>query len=219
MGWHWLNDRPRQDQIQLKIKQRWFRDTAEFFYFAGLPYGALVWGIITPQALGLKGLENFTLISATSFWADLQTAFTLLLVESLLDLSPMLGAGLAALLVMGATALILTHYGVDIPWPGAQTIIYHTLHWAFYWALFWNITQDQYLGIILGVGWIILEWFLVACIKRQQLIYQPQYLVELMILMPAAALFFYWANLWLLWLLLPALVWIVKIINVRSQRL
>jgi hypothetical protein len=193
---------------QAVLRQRWFVSLAKFLYFVGLPYAALLFGVLTPQRLGLKGLEYFSLLSNTSLFFDLQRVFTLMLVEWLVDAGPVLGMGLVAGLILGGVILLLARSGITgtfAPGTGLDTF-YTTLHWAFYWALFWLIVDDAYLGLLLGSGWVVLERFLSARLQKTRFGGQPSDLIEMMILILAASIFFYRPNLWLLWPVHLALV-------------
>jgi len=210
VGWQWLKQKLTSAGW---LKQRWLGRTAEFFYFVGLPYLALVFGVLTPQRLGLKGLEYFSLISPNAIFADLQRIFALLLVEWLVDVGPMLGLGFITAFILGGIIFVLVRYGV----PEAQSsetilyTIYYTLHWAFYWALFWLLLDNLYLGILIGSSWVILEWWLVARMQQTQFGEHPQQLVEIMILILTATIFFYRPNLWLLWPIHLTLVFLTRL--------
>jgi hypothetical protein len=73
-GWVWLT---RQPESWRNLQQRWPGRAAEFFYFVGLPYLALIFGLLPPRLLGLKGLEYLLSISTMSSLADLRQALIL----------------------------------------------------------------------------------------------------------------------------------------------
>jgi hypothetical protein len=195
------------------------KSVAVFIYFVGLPYLALILGILTPRLLGLTGLEHFTLINwdSPALAVQLQQATTLLLVTWLLDSSTALLAGLAALLVMRGVWLTLAHRGVALPrvQGSALWILYDALHWAFYRAIFWFMTDSLYLGVVLGAGVVVLEWLLVYWPHRRQTTYQQQFMVNTIILLLTATNFYYSPN---LWLLLPVHWLLVMIVNGKIRR-
>jgi hypothetical protein len=199
--WHWLKNRSTRTEFWQKLEQRWISRPAEFFYFVGLPYLTLITGVLRPQLLGLKGLEYFALLSTNSLIPDIQKAVMLMLVEWLLDSGAMMTAGLMALIVLGGIALGLAHYGIKQATSPASVVdtVYRILHWAFYWAIFWLITDDLYLGVVLGTSWVILEWVLVAHLQKNRLVLQPQRLIDVILLILTAAIFYSCPNLWLLW--------------------
>jgi hypothetical protein len=215
-GWQWLKNRPGQ-AIGLKIEQRWLGRTAEFFYFVGLPYLAVILGLLSPRLLGLKGLEHFVLIPAENFSAvsvvvATQETMMLMLVDWLADLGLMIVAGLLALIILAGITVGLTRYGIKqvTAQTSAVDTIYHALHWAFYRAIFWLITGDLYLGIVLGVGTVILEWWIIIWLQKNWRTQQPRRLMDVIILILTSAIFFYRPNLWLLWPIHLAMVALVK---------
>jgi hypothetical protein len=219
-GWQWLKQKPTSAK---SLKQNWLGPTAEFFYFVGLPYLTLVFGLLTPRMLGLKGLDYFSLISTASLLSDLQRVFTLVLVEWLVDIGPMMAMGLVAVIIFGVIIYVLAHYGVNEATSSETFLdtIYFTVHWAFYWALFWFVVDDLYLGVVMGSGWVILEWFFVARMQQARLGWQPQQLVTIMILLLTATIYFYYPNLWLLWLIHLAMVFLTRLIcltAIKSKR-
>jgi len=179
-----------------------------------------MFGVLTPQLLGLKGLEYFSLISTNALISDLQRVFTLMFVEWLVDIGPMIGMGAVAVLILGGVIFVLTRYGVTEAQSSESILdtVYYTLHWAFYWALFWLIVDDLYLGILIGSGWAILEWFLVAQMHQTWFGRQPQQLVEVMILILTATIFFYRPNLWLLWSIHVVLVFLTRLICASATK-
>jgi hypothetical protein len=216
-GWYWLKKRSSKTQSWQKLEQRWLGRAAEFFYFVGLPYLALLSGLLTPRLLGLKGLEHFALISASdfsvvSFVAGVQKAITLVLVEWLVDSGVMIVTGLTALMILGGVTLGLARDGIRAGTLQSSVIdtIYHTLHWAFYWAIFWLITGDLYLGVVLGAGLVILEWGLITWLQKGWQTQQSPFSMDVIILILTSAIFFYRPNLWLLWPIHWAMVALVK---------
>ena len=193
VGWAWLNKNPSFDNL----KQRWPGRAAEFFYFIGLPYLALITGLLPARLLGLKGLEHFLALTFT----NLSQAVILWLGECLVDVGPMLGAGLVALAVSGGVTWGLSQASigpVTAPASAGHTL-YQTIHWAFYWAIFWLITSDLYLGVVLGSAWVILEEGLIARLQASPLLATSSLFIKLMVLLLTSAVFFYRPNVWLLW--------------------
>jgi hypothetical protein len=216
-GWYWLKKGQPKTQFWQELEQRWLGRTAEFFYFVGLPYLALLSGLLTPRLLGLKGLEHFALISTSdlslaSLLAGVQKAITLMLVEWLVDSGVMITTGLVALLVLGGITLGLARYGIRVGTFQNSVVetIYYCLHWAFYRAIFWSMTGDLYLGVVLGAGLVILEWGLITWLQKGQPAQQSPFLMDGIILILTSAIFFYRPNLWLLWPIHLAMVLLVK---------
>lgn len=180
----------------------WIKRMAIFLYFVGIPYLALVSGILTPRLLGLKGLDYFALIDWYSqpLGVQFQQAITLTLLEWLLDSQATILAGSAALLTLVGIQRNLFRYQIEIALPQESTLftLYYAVHWAFYRAIFWLITDDLYLAAVLGVGLVMLEGALFIQIERRWAAQRRQFWVSSIILILTAAVFYYSPNLWLL---------------------
>jgi hypothetical protein len=215
-GWYWLKKGQPKAQSWQKLEQRWLGRTAEFFYFVGLPYLALLSGLLTPRFLGLKGLEYFALISTRDFSGPslivgIQKAITLMLIECLVDSGMMIAVGLMALIILGGVTLGLARYSIRVGTFQTSVVdtIYYCLHWAFYRAIFWSMTGDLYLGVVLGGGLVILEWGLITWLQKGWPAQPSLFLMDVIILILTSAIFFYRPNLWLLWPIHLAMVALV----------
>ncbi len=211
IGWAWLKKKGLNGRSWQKLEGQWPGGVARFFYFVGLPYLALVGGILTPGLLGLKGLEHFALVDfsgvSTTYQqlaVEIQYALVLMFVEWLIDSQVTIMAGLAALFILGSLRLSLTRAGLEPaagPSLSVLNVVYHGLHWAFYRAIFWAMTGDLYLSTILGAGLVMIEWLLTARLQEEQPAQKQRQrrLINTLILLSTAAIFFYSPNLWLLW--------------------
>lgn len=178
-------------------------------YFVGLPYLAVVMGLLPPRLLGLTGAEYAALINWNRpFFIQLQQTVTLILLDWLFYLPATLTAGSLALLLFGFIWLQLK----DIAPPGQHQTLLHTLyfalHWAFYRAIFWRIADDLYLATVWGATLVLLEFALISLAQRQPII-RNWTLQQALLLVLTALIFFYSPNLWLLlplhWLMVAAL--------------
>lgn len=220
LGWSWFKHRSARRETWLKVEEQWPGATARFFYFVGLPYLALLSGILTARFLGLKGLEHFVFAGLSEdfsiflFLAELQKAMTLLLLECLIDGGAMIQAGLMTLLILAGLRLGLAREGLALAANFHQPMlstVYDGLHWAFYRAIFWQLSGDLYLGVVWGVVWVLLEWTLTAWAHKSGTAQPRSHLLRTILLILTATLFFYSPNLWLLWLVHLALVAVVSL--------
>lgn len=200
----WQGQRPEAGALQ-RINEQWLSPAARFFYFIGLPYLAIITGLLPARFLGLKGLENLLAINLSgdfvTGWLDLQKAVSLILLECFADGGLMIKVGLLALLLLAGLRLGLGRLSLDLPraTPSVWAILVEGLHWAFYRAIFWVITADLYLGVVGGFAWVLLEWTLCAWVQKSWAAQKPQFLIKAIILIMTATIFFYAPNLWLLW--------------------
>ncbi|MBE7473973.1 MAG: hypothetical protein DPW09_41730 [Anaerolineae bacterium] len=197
VGWAWWQKR----QGETGINEQWLSSTARFIYGIGLPYLALIAGLLPPRFLGLKGLETIMALDLSGHGANLQKAVTLLLLECLADGGIVIRLGLAALLLALGLRWGLARLNLESLPSGwsIREIIYDGLHWAFYYAIFWALTGDLYLGVVGGMLWVLLEGALVAWAQRDTPASRLPLLIKTVILILTATIFFYAPNLWLLW--------------------
>lgn len=217
LGWTYARQKPIRNRIFQALAERWLRHLVQIFYFIGIPYFAVISGILPARLLGLKGITYFNLIDLNGdVISQIQQAATLMLLEWLLDGSLMVVAGLGALVLFGGIYLGLRRQGVMMRLAPTSTlrIIYCSLHWAFYRAVFWSVTDDLYLGVVFGSSFIILEWVLLDALQKRWSTRQPQFLTNIIILVIISTIFFYSPNLWLLF---PIHLGLVAITN-KSQR-
>ncbi|GAB4443934.1 MAG: hypothetical protein Kow0031_26280 [Anaerolineae bacterium] len=178
-------------------------------YFVGMPYLAVVLGLLPPRLLGLTGAEYVALINwDRPLFIQLQQTFTLTILEWLFYLPATLAAGSLSLLLFGFVWWQLK----GIAPPGQrQTLLetlYLALHWAFYRAIFWRISDDLYLAALWGAALVLLELALMSLAQRQPAL--RGWTVEQALLLTLTTLvFFFSPNLWLLlpihWLMVAAL--------------
>jgi len=209
----WLERKPASNKTWRIIEEPWLGQAARIFYFVGLPYLAIILGILTPRMLGLKGLENVGLIDGENLAAGLQTVLVLMLLEWLVDSSATFIAGLVALVILGGLCLSLARSGITLE-TGYRAIVvdtvYQAMHWAFYRAVIWLLSGDLYLAVVLGVGLVLAEWLLVTWIRQIWTDRQQVILTNSLILILTAAIFYYSPNLWLLWPFHLAMVGLVR---------
>ncbi len=214
LGWQTLQIRRPGSWLGQRLSVPWVRSITALIYFIGLPYLALIFGVLTPKSLGLRGLEHLALIDlgSGSVVVQLQRAITLMLLEWLLDANAAILAGLLALALLAAIQLSLYRHRVAVSLPREPLLqtVYFGVHWAFYRAIFWTLSGDLYLGVVLGAAYVMLEWGLAVLISRTRAAQEQRFLVGSMILLLTSAVFFYSPNLWFLLLIHIALMAMVN---------
>lgn len=219
----WLTKRSQLETGQI-ISQRWGGHIADFFYFVGWPYAAVVSGLLSVQWLGLRGLEFYSLMqfsadASLGLWlAEVWRATMRLGVTWLLDSRALLGPGLLILLLWSGALLGLTR-AAALELESRLSLlaaIYDGLHWAFYRAIFWLLTGDLFYAVLLGGCLAALE----LAIERYFLPeLTPQQIIRAAILVLTAALFYYSPNLWGVWLVHLVLVMIANYLVVGGEPL
>lgn len=223
VGGPWLQTR---SQFWQTLNEQWPGRAARFVYYVGLPYLVLITGVLSSRLLGLKGLEYFLLIDVQAalesgrLAAELQYAGLLMVLEWFVDSSSTIGAGLVALTVLAGITLGLARAGVAVagnPGMTAVGVIYYGLHWSFYRAIFWLIAGDLYLGVVWGAALAMMEAMLVARLRPDWPGQQSSFLLNSVILVLTATVFYYSPNLWLLWLIQGAMVALVTLWGVVDR--
>ena len=213
-GWCILQQKKAGDPTWQRYSEQWHGHIAQFFYFIGIPYLAIIWGRITPSLMGLKGVEHLALINWDSDFVagQVQQAVALVLLEWLFDLPAAVVVGVLAIIILAAVWALLLRYPLplNVPRFSVLTTIYYGLHWAFYRAIFWLLTGDLYLGTVLGAAWVILEWALCHLVQKQQPARQQKFLINVTVLTLTATVFYYSPNLWLLFPIHLALMAVVS---------
>lgn len=210
VGWAWYQ---QNRAASYRHPPKRVRQVAQFFYFIGLPYLAVVVGVITPRFLGLVGVEHLSLVDwRNPAWpGEFQLALTLILLDWFFDAPTTLGLGVVALAGLAGLCFGLRRYRVVLfphkqPW--LQTA-YHALHWTFYRAIFWRISGDLYLATVIGAGLVLLEWVLVDWLEARPDSLNGR-LTHVIILILTATIFYFSPN-W--WLLLPVHLAMVAVVN------
>lgn len=175
----------------------WQDELAHLLYFVGLPYLAVIGGVITPRLLGLTGLEYFATITDPG-GGQFQQAILLMMLDWLLAAPATLLAGAVAATAAWPVWRTLHRHGVSgEALPPLHHLLYLALHWAFYRAIIWAVTDSLYLVTVLGVAVVVVEWVGGHWLARRQW-GSPAILAQSIPLLLTAAVFYYSPNLWLL---------------------
>ncbi len=137
-------------------------------YAIGLPYFALMSGLLPPRFLGLRGWD----VLAAAFLPQSPAQF---LPQALLGIGntlylwlPDFGAIVSVTAMLGGVLLVflaLNHAETlppAISEPSAFTVLLDAAHWGFYRAILWRLSGNLYLAAIGGILLIALEWVAVA---------------------------------------------------------
>ena len=214
--------RRRDVPLARRLSAGWAASILRFVYYIGLPYTALVLGVLPGRYLGLVGLNRLQTDAAggvgAGFLVQLRDAASL----AVLDWLP----GVGALLSLGAIMLLLLSVawlgysrarrglspgsemsGAPSPFPSVAQAGYQAIHWSFYRSAVWLLTDDLYLAVVGGILLVGVEWLLdpgrMAGVRRAPWAEGP--LMDAGLLIATSAIFFFVPNLWLLapvhWLL------------------
>ena len=199
------------------LGEGWAASVLRFVYYIGLPYLALILGVVPGRYLGLVGpgrLREPVSGPAPGFLAQIRDHLSLVFLSWLPDVGTIVGLGVVAMLLLGVTWLGYAHLrGIvasgdkinlaslqDRKAPGVVRVIYEAVHWSFYRGVVWLLTDSLYLGVVGGILLVGAEWMLdsgwVADVRRAQT--RDVLLVDASVLVATSVIFFFVPNLWLL---------------------
>ncbi len=182
-------------------------------YFLGLPYSALVSGLLPARFLGLKGLDILT--NTNLFPLNQHTLFNLamqlgnVLLLWLPDIGPLVSVGvLLSVLFFAYLWLYMRPVAFRLPtntlfplYRSNFDILFDVVHWSFYRAVAWLAMGSLYLGIIVGTLMMVIEEVAASRVGRQPAIEQQRHLLRFAIGFLASVVFLFAPNLWLIFAL------------------
>ncbi|HMQ52382.1 MAG TPA: hypothetical protein PKE64_04580 [Anaerolineae bacterium] len=202
VSWYGFQARPSAWRDRLAGQPPLLVGAARLFYFIGLPYLAILLGLLSTQQFGLTGLEYLALVNpeGSNLIVQIYQTTSLLLLAWLLDSGTTLLVGGLALLFVALLRWGLAQQRVEISTtaPTFLPVLYQAVHWAFYRALCWAITQDFYLGVVLGGLVALLEMGLIDLVQGRQPLDHAGFLHQALLLSLTATVFYFSPNLWLL---------------------
>jgi len=157
LAWHYRRPRPgRLGRWAGTIKgwpyRRWLMEAVRFLYYVGIPYAALLRGVILPRLMGLTYLDW---VKGIGLGAALGGGTFLLLV-----LIWWWYARAIAAFSLSARQRWGESLGDDPTngWILLRDVIYLETHWAFYRSAVILFLDNQYAGVFLGFLLVTLEW-------------------------------------------------------------
>ncbi len=164
----WLHRRILPPQYRQKLDYLPLRRTLLALYTIGLPYFALMSGLLPPRFLGLRGwdilAEAFSPQSPAQFLpqALLGVGNTLYLwlpdFGAIISTVAMLGGVWLIFLSLNHTETLLTATSE----PSAFDVLLDVVHWGFYRAILWRLSGNLYLAVVGGILLLLLEWVAVT---------------------------------------------------------
>jgi hypothetical protein len=235
--------RRRDISLARRLSTGWAASILRFVYYVGLPYTALVLGVLPGRYLGLVGLNRLQTgaaggvdagLDAGRFLAQLRDAASLAILDWLPSVGTLLSLGAVMLLVLSVAWLGYSRArralspaaevaGAPFPLPSVVQVGYQAVHWSFYRSVAWLLTDDLYLAVVGGILLVGVEWLLdpgrMAHVQHSPGAEEP--LLDASLLIATSVIFFFVPNLWLLvpvhWALAAASWRCVKIGEVSLQ--
>jgi hypothetical protein len=203
----------------------WPASILRFAYYVGLPYIALILGVVPGRYLGLVGLNQLAGSQISSpagpaggglpaFLARLRSDISLLTWSWLPGLPTLIGLALLMLVLLVATWLVYGHVRrrltsdsaarrLMLPGrlpPRRTHVVYQAIHWSFYRSAVWLLVGDLYLAVVGGILLVVAEWVLQPAPGEGlgYVLSRETLFVDASLLIATAVIFFFVPNLWLL---------------------
>jgi hypothetical protein len=201
----------------------WPASILRFVYYVGLPYVALILGVVPGRYLGLVSLDRLQPNSAdlerleaggilVRFLMRVGGDVSQLVWSWLPDVPTILGLGVLLLLLLSLAWLgygyfkrrLISGAGDSLSLVAGEGkdvgVVYQAIHWSFYRSAVWLLTDDLYVGVVGGILVVIIEWMLEPArtngLKRA--LFEESLLQDASILVATSVIFFFVPNLWLL---------------------
>jgi hypothetical protein len=203
------------------LSEGWAASVLRFGYYIGLPYIALILGVVPGRYMGLVGLgqpQDSLSGSESGLLAQIRDYLSLVMLNWLPDVGTVVALGTVTLLFLSVTWLGYAYLRGNVVSSGPSShrggyrlgvlqVIYQAVHWSFYRSAVWLLSGDLYLGAIGGIILVGGEWMLDAewVHKARRARAGEVLLIDASVLVSTSLIFFFVPNLWLLmpvhWLL------------------
>ena len=203
------------------LSEGWAASVLRFGYYIGLPYVALILGVVPGRYMGLVGLgqpQDSLSGSESGLLAQIRDYLSLVMLNWLPDVGTVVALGTVTLLFLSVTWLGYAYLRGNVVSSGPSShrggyrlgvlqVIYQAVHWSFYRSAVWLLSGDLYLGAIGGIILVGGEWMLDAewVHKARHARAGEVLLIDASVLVSTSLIFFFVPNLWLLipvhWLL------------------
>lgn len=139
----------------------------QLIYFIGLPYLALISGLIPARLFGLKGWDTLSATIAdmllTHSFGNWQPGFIAILQLWLPDIGVLVNIfiGFIGIGLFFGWFYLRENSAIPLPFPSKLQSIFDLIHWGFYRAILWRITGDLYSAVLGSVLLLLIEYLLV----------------------------------------------------------
>ncbi len=202
----------------------WAASVLRFVYYVGIPYAALILGVVPGRYLGLVGPDRLqagkspisgfeSVPNAWQFLSQVRDFISLAILNWLPNVGTLAGLAVIMFLLLSVTWLAYGYFmdgAISAPrvrWlslprrkiPSVVQIVYQAIHWSFYRSAIWLLTDDLYLGVIGGILLVGAEWMLdpgwIDGVRYE--LSGDERLIDASVLIATSVTFFFVPNLWL----------------------
>ncbi len=196
----------------------------QLIYFVGLPYLALLSGLIPARLFGLKGWDSASQLFSDAFSRQLPADWQL-------QLSSILKLWASDVGILAGILASLTGVGIIFGWlylrggkiqsfilPSFAQWIIDIIHWSFYRAVIWRITDDLYLSVLGGIVLILVEYLLVYKVGGESETAGSQRVIRFAGNVMMAIGFLFAPNLWVMGILFLIALQFANVLMIVYQR-
>jgi hypothetical protein len=223
--------RRRTDMAWVRfLSEGWVASVLRFVYYIGLPYIALILGVVPGRYLGLVGLGQAQETPSeldSGFLAQIRDYLSLVILNWLPDVGTVVALGAVTVLFLGITWLGYAYLRGNVTSGGGVSpsslrgghslglihVVYQAVHWSFYRSAVWLLTDDLYLGVFGGIILVVGEWMLDAgwMHRVRHADTDEALLIDASVLVATSLVFFFVP---ILWLLIPV-HWLLAVVSRR----
>jgi hypothetical protein len=185
----WLAKRIKSDKYLAWLTSKSAEAVLRTIYFIGLPYLALISGLLPARLFGLKGLEFLTVPNFSQAWSEIFNSLLIQIGQILLTWLPDFGLMASLSTLLGGIFFFyfwlylqaIKPQNLESISPGYYSkvdLLFDVVHWSFYRAVGWLIFDDLYLGVIGGLIMVLLEYVTASRLGKFSCVGQQQYLLR-----------------------------------------
>lgn len=200
------------------LSEGWAVSIVRFVYYVGLPYIALILGVVPGRYLGLVGPDKMQmgaspLESQAGWLVHVRDYLSLVLLSWLPNVGVIVGLAAITLFFLSVVWVVYGHfranleldYGISPAFPQLKRsvsmtqVLYQAVHWSFYRSAIWLLTEDLYLSVVGGIFLVGGEWMLKSgwVNKIRHSHWRAVLLIDASVLTASSVIFFFVPNLWL----------------------
>lgn len=163
----WLNKRLSSAPFFDWLNRSGTSRILQLIYFIGLPYLALLSGLIPARLFGLKAWDSISRLIVTlitrQLTSDWKTQLGIITQAWSADASASIGiiASLIGVSLFFGWLYLRGSSPKRVTIPSHSQWIVDIIHWSFYRAAIWRISGDLYLSVLGGIFLVLIEYLLV----------------------------------------------------------
>lgn len=214
----WLNKKLASTPFFDWLNRNSISKILQLIYFIGIPYLALLSGLIPARLFGLKAWDSISQLIATAFARQLTSNWQTQLGISIQVWASDAGASIGIIASLIGVSLFFGwlylrgNHPPIVTMPSYSQWIVDIIHWSFYRAAIWRISGDLYLSVLGGIFLILIEYLFVYKLGIKKGTTGTQLTIRFVGNTIVSVAFLFAPNLWIVGLLFLIAIQFVKIL-------